>query len=58
MADMSPAFNPPPGAVKDNDPMVAKVSMMETDWGFRKSQQPAFDTSESLPPIEHVPNGR
>lgn len=58
MADSSPAFNTPPGAgqVKDTDPMVMKVPMDKTDWGFRKSQTPAMQ--DGLPPINHVPNGR
>ena len=57
MADQSPAFNPPAGTVKDNDPMVSKVAMDKTDWGFRKEHQPSFN-SDSLAPITHVPNGR
>lgn len=55
MADNSPAFNPPMGTVKDNDPLVSKVPMDKTDWGFRKEQQPAFQ--DGMPPISHVRNG-
>ena len=54
MAD-SPAFNPPAGTVKDNDPLVSKVPMDRMDWGARKESQPSFDSS-SLPPIQHVGN--
>lgn len=57
MADSSPAFNPPQGTVKDNDPMVSKVPMDRTDWGNRRSQQPTPDGS-ATGPINHVPNGR
>lgn len=57
MAENSPAFNPPQGTVKDNDPMVSKVAMTDTDWGFRKSQSPPMDGS-ATGPIVHVPNGR
>jgi hypothetical protein len=52
----SPAFNPPMGAPKPTDPMVEKVAMDRTDWGFRKGQAPAFQNG--LPPISHVSNGR
>lgn len=57
MADESPAFNPPSTTVKDTDPMVSKVAMDRTDWGFRKEQAPSFN-GDSLPPIQHVGNGR
>lgn len=53
----SPAFNPPMGTVKDNDPMVSKVPMDKTDWGFRKGAAPALDGS-ATGPISHVGNGK
>lgn len=57
MADQSPAFAQPAIQPKDNDPLVSKVAMDRTDWGFRKEHQPSFDQG-SLPPISHVSNGR
>ena len=56
MAESSPAFMPPATTVKDNDPLVSKVAMDRTDWGFRREHQPEF--REGMPPISHVPNGR
>lgn len=58
MADQSPAFNPPNVTVKDTDPMVSKVPMKDTDWGFRSGQAPSFKTDSSQPPIQHITNGR
>jgi hypothetical protein len=56
MAD-SPAFNPTSIQPKDTDPMIAKVPMDKTDWGFRKEATPSFKENV-LPPISHVSNGR
>lgn len=53
MAD-SLAFNPPNLQPVDNDPMVIKVNMKETDWGNRMSAQP--DLKQDLP-ISHVKTG-
>lgn len=50
----SPAFNPPAGQPRDTDPMVMKVPMASTDWGFRSSQAP--DMKQDLP-VSHVKNG-
>ncbi len=56
MAD-SPAFNPPQGTVKDTDPMVQKVKMSATEWGFRESQARMVPTdSPATGPISHIPN--
>lgn len=51
----SVAFNPPVNTVKDKDPMVVKVDMTETEFGFRKSQAPAMQTENMT--IRHVSNG-
>lgn len=56
MAD-SPAFNPPNMQPKDTDPMVSKVDMKNTQWGFREGQAPPMN-QEAVPAISHIRNGQ
>lgn len=58
MADSnSPAFNPPANAVKDSDPMVIRVPLDKSDFGFRASQAKTVDMSNQMT-LSHVKNGQ
>jgi len=58
MADNSPMFKPPvPATAPDNDPMVSRINLTKTDWGFRQSQQKGFKGAEDFP-VENIKNGR
>lgn len=55
MASQSPAFNPPLNRVIDSDPQIVRVALEKTDFGARRSAQPAIANEMG---VRHLKNGQ
>ena len=57
MADKSgsPAFKPPMDRVTDSDPQIIRIPLDQTDWAFRRSQNPAQNQGATKP-LRNIPN--